>query len=71
MNRYIEEDLSKLKYPYQLEATPNKTQLVADIKRAAELMLERMRRFGLTSSFSVILNIFAERYQIYPTFKKL
>jgi UDP-MurNAc hydroxylase len=71
MKRYIEEDLSQLKYPYQLEAMPNKTQLVTDIEKAAQSMSERMGRFGISSTFSVILDVFSERYQIYPTFKHL
>ena len=71
MKRYIEQDLSKLKYPHQLEATPNKTQLVADLEKAAQGMSERMGRFGISSKFSVVLDVFSERYQIYPTFKYL
>jgi UDP-MurNAc hydroxylase len=71
MKRYIEEDLSKIKYPYQLELIPNKTQLVADIEKASQSMKERMGRFGISSTFSVVLDVFLERYQIYPTFKHL
>jgi UDP-MurNAc hydroxylase len=71
MERYIKEDLSKIKYPHQLEPTPNKTQLVSDIKKAAQGMIERMGRFGLTSTFSVVLEVFSEKYQIYPIFKHL
>ena len=71
MKRYIEEDLSKIKYPHQLELTPNKKMLVVDIEKAAQSMKERMVRFGISSTFRVILNVFAERYQIYPVFKHL
>ncbi len=71
MKRYIEEDLSKIKYPYQLEPVPHKTQLIADIEKAAKGMGERMGRFGISSTFSVVLNVFSERYQIYPNFKHL
>lgn len=71
MKRYIEEDLSKIKYPHQLEALPDKTQLVADIEKAAKAMKERMERFGITSTFSIVLDVFSEIYQIYPTFKGL
>ena len=34
-------------------------------------MSERMERFGISSTFSVVLDVFSERYQIYPTFKHL
>lgn len=71
MKRYIEEDLSKIKYPYQLEATPDRNQLIIDIEKAADGMKERMNRFGIASSFKVILNVFEVKYQIYPTFKCL
>ena len=71
MKRYIEEDLSQVKYPHQLEKLPNKDQMIADIEMASIAMKERMSRFGISSSFSVILNIFSERYQIYPTFTHL
>ncbi len=71
MKRYIEEDLSKIKYPHQLESVPNQEQLIADIEKAAKGMKERMERFGLSSSFSVVLDVFSKRYKIYPTFKYL
>ena len=71
MKRYIQKDLSQLKYPYQLEAAPNKAQLFADIEKAAEGMGARMGRLGIASTFSVVLEVFFERYQIYPTYKPL
>lgn len=71
MKRYIEQDLSQLKYPHQLLAMPNKTQLIADIEKAAKGMSERMGRFGISSKFSVVLDVFSESYQIYPSFKHL
>ena len=66
MKRYIEEELSQLKYPHQLEAAPEKKQLVVDIEKASQNMIDRMRRFGISSSFRVVLVVFSERYQIYP-----
>ncbi|MBU3577160.1 MBL fold metallo-hydrolase [Polynucleobacter sp. UK-Kesae-W10] len=71
MRRYIKDDLSKIKYPHQLEPTPNKEQLIADIEKAAKGMKERMGRFGVSSTFNVVLDVFGERYSIYPTFKHL
>lgn len=71
MQRYIEEDLSALKYPYQLEPIPSKSQLIADIETAAQGMKSRMERYGISSKFCVILTVFDERYQIYPIFKYL
>ena len=59
------------KYPHQLEPTPNKELLIADIEKAAQGMKERMGRFGITSTFNVVLNVFGERYSIYPAFKHL
>ncbi|MDA8918175.1 MBL fold metallo-hydrolase [Candidatus Pelagibacter sp.] len=71
MQRYIKDELSQMKYPYQLEQSPNSTQLLLDIEKAAFAMKERMNHFGITSTFSVVLNIFLKRYQIYPNFKHL
>jgi len=71
MKRYIEDELSLIKYPHQLEPLPNKNKIVSDIEKAALGMKERMARYGIASTFSVILNVFTERYQIYPTFKHL
>ena len=71
MRRYIKDDLSKIKYPHQLEPTPNKELLIADIEKAAQGMKERMGRFGISSTFNVVLNVFGERYSIYPTFRHL
>ncbi len=71
MKQYIEETLSKIKYPYQLERTPNKDLLLTDIEKAAQGMKERMEKFGISSKFTVVLNVFAERYSIYPKFKHL
>jgi UDP-MurNAc hydroxylase len=71
MKRYIEEDLSKIKYPYQLQSMPDKTELIVDIQKATEGMKARMERFGIISTFSVILNVFSEKYQIYPIFKHM
>ena len=69
MKRYIKDELSKIKYPYQLEQSPNKHQLLSDVKKAALGMKERMNRFKITSTFSVVLSIYSEQYQIYPDFK--
>lgn len=71
MDRYIEEELSRIKYPHQLEPAPNREELISDIEKAAAGMKERMGRFGISSTFSVVLNVFSEDYQIYPTFRKL
>jgi len=71
MKRYIQDDLSKIKYPYQLEPYPNKEQLISDIEKAAKCMKERMERFGISSLFNIILKVFGERYLIYPTYKYL
>jgi UDP-MurNAc hydroxylase len=71
MKRYIEEELSHIRYPYQLEAMPDEHRLVEDVKKAAGGMQDRMARFGISSSFSVVLKVYAERYVIYPEFRCL
>ena len=71
MKMYIKNYLSLIKYPYQLESLPNQKQLIIDLEKAAQGMKERMERFGITSTFSVVLNVFAKKYQIYPAFKLL
>jgi UDP-MurNAc hydroxylase len=71
MARYIQQELSKLKYPHQVEPFPNKELLASDIEKASEAMIVRMKRFGISSKFSVILNAYSQRYQIYPFFKIL
>lgn len=71
MENYIDQVLSKIRYPYQLEPMPEKDKLIFDIEKAATAMLERMNRFGIVSKFKVILNVFSSRYQIYPAFKLL
>lgn len=71
MKRYIEEELSHIRYPYQLEAMPDEHSLVEDVKKAASGMRDRMARFGISSSFSVVLKVYAERYLIYPEFRCL
>ena len=45
--------------------------LVANLEKAAKGMSERMGRFGISSGFSVVLNVFSDRYQIYPSFRHL
>ncbi len=71
IKRYIEEDLSKLNYPYQIEPLLNNTQLVADIEKASQSMKERMGRFGISSTYSVVLDVFLTRNQLYQSFKHL
>ena len=71
MKRYIEEDLSNIKYPHQLQCEPDKVQILIDVEKAAKGMRERMMKFGIYSNFSVVLNVFSEKYIIYPEFKKL
>jgi UDP-MurNAc hydroxylase len=71
MKRYIEAELSHVRYPYQLDPMPDENCLVEDVKKAAGGMKDRMARFRITSSFSVVLKVYANRYLIYPEFKAL
>jgi UDP-MurNAc hydroxylase len=68
MNKYITNVLSKLKYPYQLENAPNKEELIHDVALASDLMIKRMSKFGISSKCIVTLDIFGQKYQIYPVF---
>jgi UDP-MurNAc hydroxylase len=71
MKLYIEKELSAIKYPYQMETLPNKQQLIFDIEKASNNMLGRMERFGIKSTFQVVLNVFEHMYQIYPDFRQI
>jgi hypothetical protein len=52
MRNYIEHDLSQIRYPYQLECVPNKSQLIVDIEKASNAMRARMSRYGISSTFA-------------------
>lgn len=71
MEHYIEQVLSKIRYPYQLEPMPDKDKLILDIEQASIAMLGRMNRFGISSKFKVSIDAFSSCYQIYPNFKLL
>jgi UDP-MurNAc hydroxylase len=68
---YIRDELSQIKYPYQLQDFPDKSQLISDIGKSAIAMQERMKRFGITSEFKVILSVYKNYYQIYPLYEHL
>ena len=71
MNRYIQNDLSKIKYPHQLESVPEESQLIKDIEASSIEMKKRMERFGIVSEFKVSLSVFGKNYQIYPSYKPI
>lgn len=71
MEKYIKEDLAKIKYPYQLQSWPENNQLLSDVELASVRMKARMDKYGISSDFSVVLNVFSTRCQIYPVFKLL
>ena len=70
MKSYIEKDLSSMIYPYEKEKEPSLSILINNIEKASNGMLSRMQKFGIKSDYKVILDIYNEKYQIYPTFKK-
>jgi len=71
MNRYIRDELSALKYPYQLDPAPEESKLISDLEKSAIGMKERMARFGISSNFKVVLSVLGNEYQIYPFFEQL
>lgn len=68
MEKYIETTLSIMQYPYQNENLPDEENLIRDIQVASDAMIFRMKKFNLSSSFNVILDIYSKKYQIYPTY---
>ncbi len=68
MTNYIENDLSRIKFPYELDCIPNEKLLIADIECAVSKMQQRMDKFGFNVTSHIILEIFDKKYQIYPKF---
>ncbi len=68
MEHYIEKELADLKYPHQLDASPDTALLLQDVEAASAAMTERMSRFGIESDFSVRIVLDGGAYQIYPHF---
>lgn len=66
MDRYIDEDLSSIRYPYQDESIPDEDMLIEDIKAASNAMIQRFDRIGISSSTKILINAFEGTYQIYP-----
>lgn len=68
MEHYIENELADLKYPHQLDGSPDTALLLQDVESASAAMAERMNRFGIESDFSVQIVLEGGAYQIYPHF---
>lgn len=66
MTAYVDEHLATVRYPYQLDAVPDAARLAADLAAAANAMQARWRRFGLRSSWSVVIELFGRQYQVHP-----
>lgn len=71
MQRYIETELAAIRYPYQMKPVPPQEALFADIEAASQKLVERMGRLGMKPTFSVVLNAFCTKFQIYPSFRRL
>jgi UDP-MurNAc hydroxylase len=71
MKHTIEQELSRLRYPYQTDVMPDPSRLIADLETAAERMKTRMSRFELQSRFSVRFTLWDKQYQIYPEFLEI
>lgn len=69
--RYIHDVLSQVSYPHESDLLPDEGVLINDLRKAALLMGERMTRFGIKSSFRVVLVVFELNYQIYPSFERV
>jgi len=61
---YIESTLSELKYPYELDAMPNKSKLEEDISTAVLAMNERLERIKLVPNMSVFLKVLEKEIPI-------
>ena len=69
MNKYIEEKLSAVVYPYESDSFPDRTLLVDEIREASKSMKERMSKFKIKSSFQVSIKVFDKYLTIYPNFE--
>ncbi len=70
MEKYVRNELSKLKYPHQSEEMPDLTQLISDMESASMKMIERCRGLNIKSTFKVIINIDGNLLQIFPFFSR-
>ena len=66
---YIENHLSKIKYPYESDLLPNEAKLYLDIELSSSELIRRMTKHNLTSTFAVVVKVFNRRFQIFPEFK--
>lgn len=71
MHRYINEELSNIKYPYEYDDFPTEESLITDLETAVNRMIERINRYKISSQFKVIIDVYNKYYQIYPSFIKL
>lgn len=60
MQQYIDQTLSQLVYDYQVDATPDQSQLRDDLIQAAERMLQRASRVGIEPDMDIILDLNGE-----------
>lgn len=68
--KYIDDVLAKIVYPYQRGPMPDRKLLIEDLKDASGRMYLRMAKFGIKPKFSVSIKVFDEEYFIYPEFKR-
>jgi UDP-MurNAc hydroxylase len=66
--KYIEDVLAKRAYDYELDRAPDEIELWKDVSDAVPLMLRRAERLGLSTTFSVSINIGKEERMILPWF---
>ena len=70
MKDYIEKELAFIQYPYQKEVFPNENELIECLEIAANKMKNRMKNYGISTNFNIIINLFKTNFLIYPNFQK-
>jgi UDP-MurNAc hydroxylase len=67
LKQYIQE-VSRDKYPYELDSTPSSAQIISDLQTASDRMRQRMSRAGINSDCTVTIDVDGQPTQIHPTF---
>ncbi len=70
MNKYINEDLINITYPYEKDDEPDFNILIKDVKSASIAMQQRMQRIGIAINTNIFLSINNEIVPLYDTSSK-
>jgi UDP-MurNAc hydroxylase len=63
LKQYIQE-VSRDKYPYELDSTPSSAQIISDLQTASDRMRQRMSRAGINSDCTVTIDVDGQPTQI-------